>query len=49
MTPKEANENLVKIIKIHLISLQSGEFGKPTLEDLEFCGKLHALLENEKE
>lgn len=45
MTPTEANSSLIAIIQFHLQSLQSGKFGKPTLEDLEFCGKLHSLLE----
>lgn len=45
MTPKEANENLVMIIKFHLQKVQGGEFGNPTIEDLKFCGKLHKFLE----
>ena len=44
MTPKEANENLLKVIMIHLEQLQSGKFGKPTITDLSFCGKLHGLI-----
>lgn len=45
MTPKEANRELINVIKKHLIIIQYGEFGTPTIEDLQFCGKLHKLLE----
>lgn len=44
LNPSQANEELLKIIMIHLVELQSGSFGSPTLKDLEFCGKLHSLV-----
>lgn len=46
MTPKEANDSLKAIIQSHIVHLQSGKFGTPTQQDLEFCGELHELLEN---
>lgn len=42
---KEANEAFKEVIKNHLEVVQSGGWGEPTMEDLEFCGQLHALLE----
>ena len=49
MTPKEANQNLLKFIAQHLLMIQSGNFGIPTENDLDFCGKLHILLEDNLE
>ncbi len=46
MNVKEANREFCKLIKMHLITVQSGEFGNSTLEDLAFCGKMHSILEN---
>lgn len=45
MNIKKANENLIAIIQQHLIFIQSGKFGKPSIEDLNFCGKLHTIIE----
>jgi len=45
MKCKEANIHLKEIIEKHLIALQSGEFGKPTIKDLNFCGILHGAIE----
>lgn len=47
ITVKEANQSLVEIIKIHLQGLQSGKFGVPNLEDLQFAGKLHIFISGE--
>ena len=48
MTPAKANQELLNLIMVHLQQLQSGVFGEPTLEDLDFCGKLHHLIETNK-
>jgi hypothetical protein len=45
ITPHDANSDLIKILQDHCIAVQSGVFGAPTLEDLEFVGKVHALIE----
>lgn len=45
MTVKEANENFIKFTTQHLLMVQQGKFGTPTLQDLNFCGKLHILIE----
>ncbi len=44
-TPREANMELLKVIMLHLQTLQGGGFGKPGMADLQFCGRLHALVE----
>ena len=46
MTPKEANEHLLKIMMTHIMVVQGGELGTPTMDDLEFCGRVHCFLED---
>ena len=45
MNPQQANQEILKVIGLHLQMLQGGKFGTPTVNDLQFCGELHALLE----
>ena len=46
MTVAEANQRLIDICKVHCQTVQGGTFGSPTLEDMEFIGKLHSLIED---
>ena len=45
-TPAAANNGLVELMQLHLTMIQDGKFGVPTMEDLQFCGKLHTFLES---
>jgi hypothetical protein len=45
MNPREANQNLIKLIGQHASMLQGGKFGVPEVADLQFMGKVHAFVE----
>jgi hypothetical protein len=45
VTPREANENFLAFAREHCMAVQSGKFGECTLEDLNFVGKIHTLIE----
>ena len=46
---KDANEVLVDLLQHHCLMVQSGKFGIPTLEDLQFVGILHRAIEQHNE
>lgn len=41
-----AKKYLASVIIIYLRNLQGGEYGIPTMEDLQNAGNLHAFLED---
>ncbi|MDO8628460.1 MAG: hypothetical protein Q7R56_01770 [Nanoarchaeota archaeon] len=45
LTPEQANQELLKLIMVHLETIQNGKLGMPTNDDLNFCGELHGLIE----
>jgi len=44
ITPAEANEAIIKLLQQHVALIQGGKLGIPTKADIEFCGKLHAFI-----
>ena len=45
MTVKEANKMMLELLQFHVKTVQSGSLGPPDVADLEFCGRLHEVIE----